>query len=352
MALWGERGPLRIIIIIIKLTSLHMDFTGGTGGKVAQMFQHLSCLTALQGLTVLHLQGITRLGRRGVVLPGMQHLSSITSLELGQGYFDISTTVTRIWAFATRLQRLALSYCEVQPEALAALTQLQALSFYLVHVVGGMSPESPEALLLAVSKLSMLTELQWTQTKFYGVPETWLHPAPPATVFTALTASSNLHSLRLGFGEEHCGSPALFQRGTLHPQLRHVDMTPPVSCDCTTLGQQQLQLLWSCCPAVESLSFVLCPEMSPTAFQPLLQLSALTKLSLQASGLAPCDAEVVVGVVARLTGLKNLSAYTLQLDRTLNRLGQTARTPALKAPCRINLLSIAAADQQRIATIH
>jgi hypothetical protein len=72
------------------------------------------------------------------------------------------------------------------------------------------------------------------------------------------------------------------------------------------LGDQQLQLLCSCCPNLQSLEFTLTSPAGcthPTALQPLLQLSALTKLTVQTVDYAINDA---MGVVAQLTGLKQL----------------------------------------------
>jgi hypothetical protein len=56
------------------------------------------------------------------------------------------------------------------------------------------------------------------------------------------------------------------------------------------ISEDQLQLLCSCSPALNSVSFVMCPEPSASALLPVLQLSALTRLSVGAVGPAAAAA--------------------------------------------------------------
>jgi hypothetical protein len=200
------------------------------------------------------------------------------------------------------LQILSLQYCSVQPGALAALSQLRALHMsYVTHL----GDASAQELLLTVSQLTLLTRLRWRELCHRARPAV----ASPAA-FTALTASSNLRSLELAWSlDDVPPSPVLFRAGVVYPHLHVLHLSvhfpprdgPP---DATkTISEDQLQLLCSCCPALQELSFVLCPDPSPTAFEPLLQLSALTDLWVHAVGAA---APAAIGVAAQLTGLQNL----------------------------------------------
>jgi hypothetical protein len=96
--------------------------------------------------------------------------------------------------------------------------------------------------------------------------------------------------------------------GTFYPDLRMVDLSydggQSILGARMPISEQQLQQLCSCCPAVESLSFAISQRFPPAAFSALLQLSALTSLSISRLGEA---AAAAVGVAAQLTGLKQLT---------------------------------------------
>jgi hypothetical protein len=93
----------------------------------------------------------------------------------------------------------------------------------------------------------------------------------------------------------------------VYPHLRVMSLKLPTtpSSSMVVLSQPQLQLLCSCCPAVESLVLGLRPDVPPSALESLKQLSALTHLhiALPDDGLS---AAAVVGSAAQLTGLKHL----------------------------------------------
>jgi hypothetical protein len=170
--------------------------------------------------------------------------------------------------------------------------------------------------LLALSKLTLLTKLQLT-------PEWYeqMGSLPPGAAFTALTASTHLCSLELGLRcwnvPQDC---QLFKPGSLYPHLHTINLLCEDTEDSMALGQQQLQQLCSCCPAVESLSFSL-HEPLLTAASPLYQLSALTRLKVnqevaaaEAAAEAAAAAAVtasVVDVAVQLTGLKQLELWGL-----------------------------------------
>lgn len=96
--------------------------------------------------------------------------------------------------------------------------------------------------------------------------------------------------------------------------------------DPTIISEQQLHLSCSCCPALDSLSMILCPDPSGSALQPLLQLSALTKLHLQAFSSTVADVNAAVDVVAQLTHLRALETAGAALPDKATLLQFTALT--------------------------
>jgi hypothetical protein len=168
-----------------------------------------------------------------------------------------------------------LTSCVVQPESLVGLTNLRSLSLDGAVIAEDGSPV--RALMSAASQLKLLTELRFVS----DVYQSWLLRPCPTGPFTALTASSNLCSLQLGL--LHSELPTgweLYTPGAVYLHLRHVDLACQCSSAAVPLNERHLQQLSSCCPAVESLSFGLCSGTSPSPLQPLLQLSALTRLEL------------------------------------------------------------------------
>jgi hypothetical protein len=230
-------------------------------------------------------------------LNGIRHLSQLTTLELDSfNELEISTASTSSWGPLTALEKLSMGFCVVQPDAVAALMQLRSLS--LVYNTLWQDTGTME-LFAAVSQLLQLTELVLTT-----YDSELGQPRPAATAFTALTSSTNLCSLQLGLCA--IATPtnwALFRPGTVYPQLREINLIYERSAGAVPLSEQQLQQLCSCCPAVESLRLGASSYQSPTALMPLLQLSALTQLTVFEVGAAAAS---VVRVVAQLTGLKDL----------------------------------------------
>jgi hypothetical protein len=150
----------------------------------------------------------------------------------------------------TALQSLSLSYCAVEPEALAACTQLRALSLVVVWPLGASRVQD---VVLAVSQLSLLTELCWNRFQ--------THPGDTEKFqdLTALTTSTNLCSLQLLNWDEYIDPQGcvLFRHDVVYPQLRNVTLRGVLPETATALSRQQLQELRSCCPAVDSLSLEL-----------------------------------------------------------------------------------------------
>lgn len=284
-----------------KLTHLHISYVCECA---AEQLQHLSCFTALRQLS---LDSNVTAGH----LTALQHLSQLTGLDItnrpvlhAQSAFRFNVNSTQGWACLSGLQRLALGRCAVQPKALEALTQLQALSLVDVDIRRSTTATDP-LLLVAVSKLSLLTALHLRPEECH----TSLSPA----AFTALTASTNLVSLQLHW-RPTCSNIAtdcwvFFRPGSVHPHLHMID----IHCEAVSaqlLNKEQLQVMCSCCPALDSLQLEVCLEDCPTALEPLPQLSALTSLDLDLGRLwlSTVDAALArfVGVASQLTGLKHL----------------------------------------------
>jgi hypothetical protein len=144
---------------LVKLTFLQIDCCAG---DTPEQLQHLSCLTALQELSVAWKASNHLPGFEGNV-PGIEHLSKLLSLKVkGLSTIthspDSSNTSTHSWARLTALKCLHLEECPVQLEVLATCTQLQALS--LRHVqVPYYGDTAVTELSDAVSALSLLTKL-------------------------------------------------------------------------------------------------------------------------------------------------------------------------------------------------
>jgi hypothetical protein len=300
---------------LVKLTRLQVSY-GIHGCDVAVQLQHLSALTALKAFAF---EGKQRacydpevLARK---LSPIRHLVQLTSLDIS-AEMQFSTSSTNGWAAEclTALESLSLHKCQVQPQALAAFTQLRALSLREVEPL-----DAPYLQLInAVSELTLLTQLK---VHFPGVKFS-LELNTIAEAFTALTASTNLHVLQLSsrasyhryakWGHNVLHDCVRMQPDQVYPHLRHIDLQC-VLFSGMLISEQQLQVLCSCCPAVESLAVVLEHDASSTAFLPLLQLSALTQLAVQQQCFDPESgakaAAAAVGVVAQLTGLQHLEVW-------------------------------------------
>jgi hypothetical protein len=236
----------------------------------------------------------------------------LTSLSLSPSNLEFTTSNNYEWTCLTALESLTLKGCSVQPLALAAFTQLRALTLDSTKILGGapffwMQPG--EELLLALSKLSQLTEMCWEDA------DTMSHH-PPADAFTAITASTNLRSLQLqwGYYRQEC---VLFKPGTVYPHLWRIDLKSALCSQDAAKNKKQLQQLCSSCPGLESLSFKLWTWPPPSACLPLLQLSALTHLDLDLGvnkfmrNCPDTAAAAALDVAAQLTGLKHLQVSGL-----------------------------------------
>jgi hypothetical protein len=166
---------------LVKLTCLHAHYRYVADVDVEEQFQHLSCLTALQRMTV---SCRPQPGQSSV--PGIHLLPQLSSLKLEhKGSSDspglqFSTAITHSWACRTVLRGISLVGCAVQPQALAALTQLQGLWLERIALLGDADAPA-EDLLRAVSQLTGLKALEIRE-----LPE--LREQPLLLHLTALTA--------------------------------------------------------------------------------------------------------------------------------------------------------------------
>jgi hypothetical protein len=295
---------------LVKLTNLDVNYDYVPTAR--SQLQQLSSMTALRDLNINIYNSYDTLPDFSV----LEKLSQLTSLGIKCSNLSISAASTSAWASClTALERLTLIQCDVQPAALAALTQLRALrlAFYEGFAEG-------HDLLVELSKLQLLTELQ-VQLEYIPDPrpaapaEAELSVLPPAAAFLT---STNLCSLQLGL-QNHWDTPlrnwVLFTPGALYPHLRCIDMafedesTYGLSwTGLVPLSEQQLQQLCSCCPAVRSLAFMAQQAPSPTAFLPLQQLSALTQLGIHS---IPQLTDPALIPLTALTALKQLQLSTL-----------------------------------------
>jgi hypothetical protein len=190
---------------------------------------------------------------------------------------------------------------------------------------------------MAVSQLTLLTEMyvEPSGPDRLFLPPLFQRGGPllPADAFTALTASSNLCSLRVDWchmlSDNLPGDWNLFKAGTVYPQLRLLDVK------CTVVSEQHIATMCSCCPALESLTYTADPA---AALLHVWQLSALTHLDVDiAKKAGPFvfvgPLQVAAGLKRlkrlKLTGLSELTAATLKPLTALTALEQLdLNTPA------------------------
>jgi hypothetical protein len=252
---------------LVKLTCLHMGYNRSAHYSVAQHFGNLGSLTALQQLHIATYQG----DGLSQGLSGIQYLSALTSLDVTAPGMKLFTTHTSRWARLTALQSLALRRCILDPQALAAFTQLHYLYLEDAYSMNAYMGEFLDVL----SELRLLTEL-----RVHFVDHCYIDANCPADLYTAFTASTNLRSLDLDLRK----SPAmweLFPADTEYLHLRQIKLISrgrsnrPTESLVMSVGKQQLQQMCSCCPTLDSLAFLMRLDADPAALCPLLQLTAL-----------------------------------------------------------------------------
>jgi hypothetical protein len=137
-----------------QLTRLEMHFSGAVF-ETWEQFGHLSSLTALRQLSP------AAANLRTGDVPNIQNLSQLTSLKLRSPCLQFTSGR---WAKSLpALQSLTLDGRRVEPQALAAFTQLRALSLHRINVTcQGHDPDMAgvyDGFEAAVRPLSLLTQL-------------------------------------------------------------------------------------------------------------------------------------------------------------------------------------------------
>jgi hypothetical protein len=226
---------------LVKLTCLDVHYKGASA---ADQFQHLSCLTALQDLSVQSESSESSKGFPTSALSGMRHLTRLTSLELLSYALNLSISSSHTWPCLAALERLVLWECAVHQEALAGLTNLRALHLnsVRVHSPGHSSHAGKlEGLLEAISKLQLLTELRLNQDDWVVLGR-WTGRCVRRDAFTALTASTNLCCIQLGLENmvEPQGECVLFRPGAV-TRCTHAYAGSP--CRATSAGAARMILL-------------------------------------------------------------------------------------------------------------
>jgi hypothetical protein len=136
-----------------KLTCLQVKYPIVPGLDSKRQLQHVSCLMTLQHLAV----SCYNLSADG--MPGVQHLSHLSSFAISSLIWDFSITNTSGWTSLAALESLTLSRCQLRPQALAVFTQLRKLSLEHCRAFPELAPL--EDVLAAVSQLHLLTELHF-----------------------------------------------------------------------------------------------------------------------------------------------------------------------------------------------
>jgi hypothetical protein len=275
-------------------------------------------------------------------LQGLQHL---TYLELADGWLEDEDRpwhlqgVTRLQdlrletrcgnnisaSMLSGLQRLTclkvISSCngeQFEPDALTSKTQLQHLEVVACGIPGG-SVGIAELL----SHLQHLQQLSYLKFQLnYGIGG----PGPPAAAYSALTSSSRLQHLEIGYWPVPVGGRLqLFPAGR---QLPHLTMLDFGDLDAATVLKGSR--LVSCCPALQSLR-VTCDHDSSELLGTLTGLSSLCDLGLYHSGgSSPGGLEVV----CQLTGLRALDVWDpSEDDGLLQQLTQLKQLTQLNYWC-------------------
>jgi hypothetical protein len=232
---------------LAKLTCLTIQYPTGAP-YVPGQFQHLGSLTKPEVLEVFgYAQDMTR------DLHGIQQLPALTKLHICKCDVTNSAAYTHNWTRKTMLRGLALTACAMQPEALAAFTQLRLLRWNNAILSEGASYDQ---LLEAMAQLTQLEELSMHDRANDGAIQKL-----PAAAFTAFTASTDLRVLQLGlpWGSHLAGvveDCVLFTPGSVYPHLRQIDLQYEIGFS-KLMNKQRLQDLCSSCPALDSLAFEL-----------------------------------------------------------------------------------------------
>jgi hypothetical protein len=201
---------------LTKLTCLDVNYEQLHTAK--SQLQHLSSMTALQDL---HIEVCRSCSPSD--FPGVQQLLQLQLKSLGIKCYDLefSTVSTSKWApCLTALESLKLTNCDIELEAIAALTRLRAL-----RLVCDGSLATGHGFLAMVSQLQLLTELHVQLDCNLGALAQG-EAALSLPVTAVFEASTYLCSLQLGLIRLREGPHRwnLLRPGTTYPHLRCIDL--------------------------------------------------------------------------------------------------------------------------------
>jgi hypothetical protein len=296
---------------LTKLQHLELQgvYSSRTRGLTKAQRERLKAMLQLRGLTHLHLSGFA-CAVQPSDLQDTPQLTNLRSLEL-QWNTSLYAAAGKILLGAQQLTRLDLSMgsdvwagCTGlwygQKCVLSSMPQLQHLT------AEACASGEPAAVTEFLQELGSLTQLTHLQLVYSLVP-----CALSAADYTALTASSKLHTLRL---EECCLPPGIWQHmssaGRRLPHLETLSISG-YSYEYDThryaLDAADIAALVGCCPNLRRLAL---PELykggeSAEALRPLRSLTSLQKLTVQHPTESITDA--ALQVLAELTGLTALS---------------------------------------------
>jgi hypothetical protein len=259
--------------------------------------QQLQLLTYLE-LGFINLKGP---GKASLTLQPLHVLTRLLDLRLcASSEGDSAHTLTAsMLQGASQLTRLDLHGYSVEPGAVAGKVMLQHLSLRDCELSGGAAGVTQ--LLSHMQSLQQLTHLG-----LYNSLPGSQGGTPPAAAYSALTASSNLQHLDIGW----CTLPAgawqhLFTAGRQLPRLQTLLVTGTKQPGGLAALAPEGSRLVSCCPGLRHLDMMQV-QYSQESLTPLQGLSRLQKLCLG-------DEESTVEgveVVSRLLGLETLVLYT------------------------------------------
>lgn len=256
--------PAQVLQQLQQLTALELS-----GVKVDRnALQALALLTCLRKLRLLPANSISI---TTPLLAGMRHL---TALQLG-------TT--------------NLSVAELEPAALAGLTQLQHLD--LAHCeLHEASPGEAAGQQALLSQLQQLTQL--THLRLYDVLMQCVEV--PAAAFSALTASSRLQHFDVAADSQESIWECILPAGR---QLPHLKWLSGDFVDADANPQpEDIARVAACCPAVQELHTH--GAFAAELLSPLTCLRGLSKLMVELADVQG------VQVLAQLTGLRVLRLFT------------------------------------------
>jgi len=256
--------PSIVLQHLTQLTHLYLQYLGRLLN--ADSFQHFSCLVNLQELHI--------------------HGSSV----------PLSPSTTPGWSRLTALRKVSIQRASFDPSILQDCTQLQGLELQSVAVI---SAGGAAALHSLVGRQQQLQSLQLAELE-YDWPVT-------AAAYSSLTASSNLHTLKMAIDNLPPGIwPHVFPSDRQLPALRELALrwqdvdaaqpSPPA-----VLTTDDISCLASCCPGLHRIIIDVQPG---TELSALAKASGLTRLlvwGLHEEGFASLRA------VSRLVSLQDLS---------------------------------------------